>query len=523
MMRHSSYFSDDHETFRQSVRDFVEREITPHADAWEDERAIPRRIWERMGDEGLLGIMFPEELGGAGADVFYALAFLEEIPRSLMGGFVAAVSVQQFIATGAIALHGSDTLKRRYLEPSIRGRMIGSISISEPDIGSDVASLRTAAVRDGDQWVINGAKMWITNGVHGDFNVVACRTTPDGGPAGTSLIIVDRDTPGVTASPIRKIGWHSSDTAEIAFEDARVPAANLIGRENMGFYYIMETFAIERIVAAGSAVGACDVAIEKTLTYMREREAFGRPVAKFQALRHRMADLMTEVEAARQLVYHAAWLHQQGRPATRESAMAKLFATELNKRVADECLQFFGGYGYTDEYPISRFFRDARVSTIVAGTSEIMREIIAKIDIDEVRFPSLEEREPEAASSPAHAAGSEESVAPATTSAAEPTVRSIFESLPGRFRSERYPDWNATFHFTISGAEQETWTVRILDGACEVQPGHLDEADCTVSMKEGTYLGIESGETDPQMAVLMGKVKISHLASMMRFAKCFER
>jgi putative sterol carrier protein len=248
---------------------------------------------------------------------------------------------------------------------------------------------------------------------------------------------------------------------------------------------------------------------------MREREAFGRPIGKFQALRHRMADLMTEIEAARQLVYHAAWLYEQGDQAIRESSMAKLYATELNKRVADECLQFFGGYGYTEEYPISRFFRDARVSTIVAGTSEIMREIIAKTEIDEVRFPSIRDREPEVASPSPPPPGQSESV--------EPTVRALFESLPRRFRADRAAEWTATFHFTITGAEQEEWTVRIDDGRCEVSPGHDVSPSCTVSMKEDTYLSIESGETDPQMAVLMGKVKISNLAAMMKFAKCFDR
>ncbi len=451
MMR-SIYFSEEHEMFRRSVREFVEREITPHAEEWEEQRSIPRAAWERMGSEGFLGIMFPEESGGSDADIFYAVAFLEELPRSLMGGFVAAVTVQQFIATGAILHHGSPELKEKYLRPSIAGQKIGSISISEPDIGSDVASLRTSAVRDGDHWVLNGAKMWITNGVHGDFNVVACRTTTDGGPSGTSLIIVDRGTPGVTATPIRKMGWHSSDTAEISFENARVPAGNLIGRENMGFYYIMETFAIERIVAAATAVGACDVAVEMTLRYMREREAFGRPISRFQALRHRMADLMTELEAARQLVYQAAWLYQQGEQAITESSMAKLYATELNKRVADECLQFFGGYGYTDEYPISRFFRDARVSTIVAGTSEIMREIIAKTGIDEVRFPAIGDREPEAASEAPPSPAAEN--VPGTAPPVELSVKALFESLPGRLREDRPAGWTATFHFTISDAER---------------------------------------------------------------------
>ncbi|MGA7617393.1 MAG: acyl-CoA dehydrogenase family protein [Thermoanaerobaculia bacterium] len=388
----SVYFSEDHETFRRSVRDLVESEITPHAEEWEAAQRIPPEIWRRMGELGFLGIMIPEKWGGSGADVFFALAFLEELPRSRMGGFTAAVTVQQFIATGAILRHGTEEQKRRYLQPSAEGAAVGSISISEPDCGSDVANLRTGATRDGDSWVIDGAKTWITNGVYGDFNVVACRTGPEGA-AGISLIVVDRDTPGVRSSKIRKIGWHSSDTAEITFDHARVPVANLLGRENMGFYYVMETFAIERIAAAATSVGSCDVILEETLRYMGERQAFGKSIDRFQALRHRIADLASELEAARQLVYHAAWLWSRGEQAIRESSMAKLVATELNRRIADECLQFFGGYGYTEEYPISRFFRDARVSTIVAGTSEIMREIIARVVIDRMAFPRIEDLE----------------------------------------------------------------------------------------------------------------------------------
>lgn len=386
----SIYFGEEHESFRRTVRQFLESEVAPYARDWEEARRIPREAFRRMGDLGLLGILFPEELGGTGASIFHALAFLEELPRSLMGGFVAAVSVQQFIATGAIALHGTPEQKRRWLVPSIAGTQVGAIAISEPDTGSDVAAVRTAARRDGDSWVIDGAKTWITNGVEGDFVVVACRTDRDSGAGGLSLIVVEADTPGFSRSRLRKMGWHSSDTGELTFENVRVPLGNLVGGENEGFYLIMETFVLERLVTAATSVGSTRLALEETRKYIFERKAFGRPIGKFQAIRHRLADLHAELEAAAQLVYHAAWLHEKGENPVAEACMAKLLATELSKKTADECLQFFGGFGTVEEYPMERFFRDSRFGTIVAGTSEIMREVIAKAVLDGLAFPRRE-------------------------------------------------------------------------------------------------------------------------------------
>ncbi|MFN7988443.1 MAG: acyl-CoA dehydrogenase family protein [Thermoanaerobaculia bacterium] len=398
----SIYFGEEHESFRRTVRQFLEAEVAPYAREWEESRRIPREVFRRMGDLGLLGILAPEELGGTGASIFHALAFLEELPRSLMGGFVAAVSVQQFIATGAIALHGTPEQKRRWLEPSIAGTKVGAIAISEPDAGSDVAALRTTARRDGDSWVVDGAKTWITNGVEGDFVVVACRTEKDAGAGGLSLIVVEADAPGFSRSKLRKMGWHSSDTGELTFQEVRVPLGNLVGGENEGFYLIMETFVLERLVTAATSVGSTRLALEETRKYVLAREAFGRPIGKFQAIRHRLADLHAEAEAAAQLVYHAAWLHERGENPVAEACMAKLLATELSKKAADECLQFFGGFGTVEEYPMERFFRDARFGTIVAGTSEIMREVIAKAAIDGVTFPRRErEEEGEAAAPPA--------------------------------------------------------------------------------------------------------------------------
>lgn len=383
---HSVYLTEEHKVFRQTVRAFIEAQIAPHADAWEAQRRIPREAWRALGEMGFLGLLPAASEGESEADVFFALIFLEELARSRMGGFSAAVAVQQFIATGAIAHHGTAAQKEKYLRASTAGQAVGALCISEPDAGSDVAAIRTTATLEGDVWIVNGAKTWITNGVYGDFHVVACKTQRDAGARGISLLLVDADTPGVSAAKLNKMGWHASDTAEVVYDQVRVPRSNLIGEENRGFAYIMETFAIERLVTAATALGGCHVAIEDTLRYMAEREAFGRSLNQFQALRHRMADLLVEVAATRHLIYHAGWLHQQRVPAVTESSMAKIKATEVQKRVADECLQFFGGFGYVEEYPIARFYRDARVATIVAGTSEIMREIIARAEIDGASF-----------------------------------------------------------------------------------------------------------------------------------------
>ena len=435
----SIYFGEEHESFRRTVRQYLEAEVAPHARAWEEARRIPREAFRRMGELGFLGILAPEELGGTEGSVFHALAFLEELPRSLMGGFVAAVSVQQFIATGAIALHGTREQKRRWLAPSIAGTKVGAIAISEPDAGSDVAAIRTTARRDGDAWVIDGAKTWITNGVEGDFVVVACKTDRDAGAGGISLIVVEADAPGLTRGRLRKMGWHCSDTAELAFQGVRVPLANLVGGENEGFYLIMETFVLERLVTAATSVGSARFALEETRKYVLSREAFGRPLGKFQALRHRLADLHAELEAAAQLVYHAAWLHERGENPVAEACMAKLLATELSKRTADECVQLFGGFGTVEEYPIERLFRDARFGTIVAGTSEIMREVIAKATIDGVSFPRREAAEAEAdreARSPeppapvtaAFGGPEREAEAPADPFSSDELVPDLFES-----------------------------------------------------------------------------------------------
>ncbi|MEW5764921.1 MAG: acyl-CoA dehydrogenase family protein [Acidobacteriota bacterium] len=516
-------WTSEHEAFRKAVRSFLVKEVAPHAEEWEAAGRIPREIYLRMGDLGFLGITAPEEYGGAGADVLMAVAFLEELPRSRMGGFCASVSVQQFMATAHIAAAGSQALKRRYWEPSIRGAKVGALAITEPDAGSDVASLRTRAVREGDAYVVNGAKTFITNGVSGDFYTMAVRTGGEGAE-GLSLLVVDADTPGVSVSRrLKKMGWHASDTAELAFQDARVPAENLVGEEGRGFELIVGAFALERLCAAAIAVGSADLALEETLAYMKSRTAFGRPLTRFQALTHRLADLAAQLEAARRLTYHCAGLVGEGRPAVTEAAMAKLVATELSVRMADACLQCYGGYGFMEEYPLARFFRDARAATLAGGTSEIMREIVARSLLERAgaqerkaapTAPSSQRREPTMEPS--------ENPAAQTPSAAEPwTVERIARSLPGRLRADKAEGWKSTFHYRLKNSEHPDWTVRIENGACTVEEGLAGSPDCIVEMKEETFLAIETGKMNPQTAFLMGRVRVTNLTEMMQFIKAF--
>jgi len=287
--------------------------------------------------------------------------------------------VQQGRGIRHILRWGSDDLKRRYLAPSLAGRLVGALGVTEPDAGSDIGALRTVARRAGDAFVVNGAKTFVTTAGRGDFVTLAVKTDAAAGAGGISLLVVDLAAPGVrVARRLEKLGWHSSDTAELAFEDVRVPAANLIGQEGMGFHYLMDAVQLERLACAAIAVGSCAVCLERTLAYMKQRSAFGHPLTSFQALTHRLADLAAELEGARALVYHAAWLLERGEGAVRECAMAKLLATELAQRTADDCLQCFGGYGFMEEHALARFVRDARAGTIVAGTSETMRELVAR-------------------------------------------------------------------------------------------------------------------------------------------------
>jgi len=530
----SPYFTADHDTFRDTVRQFLQKEVAPNAEKWEEERRIPKSIWKRMGDLGFLGINFPEAYGGTGADFFYSVVFLEELAHSTMGGFVAAVSVHEYMASEYLYKFAGSDLKKKYLMPAIRGEKIGALAITEPNTGSDVAAIRTRAVRRGEHYIINGSKTFITNGVFGDFVLVAAKTDADAGVGGISLILVERETAGFTARPLHKIGWHSSDTGELHFDDVMVPASNLIGEEDRGFYYIMECFQLERLVGAIGSLGGAYLCMEGTLKYITERQAFGKPLAKFQVIRHALADLKTELEAARCLTYHTAWLHSNRQQVVQEASMAKLLTTELAKKMADTCLQFFGGYGYMDEYLISRMYRDSRVGTIVGGTSEIMREIIARIMIDQVSYRPVREKTASTAAAPKDepkkAASKEPPNAPREEAVkkekAEPlptTAREIILTLPARFQPDRAGDWETLFHFDLSGSGGGQFTVRIKDRTCQVESGLLGQAKCIVKASDNTYRDLELGKANPEVAFMMGKIKISNLAEMMQFTKMFKK
>ena len=378
-MIREKYFTAEHEMFRKTVRTFVEKELAPHADEWEEAGIFPRWVYQRMGELGFLGINFPEEYGGAGLDYWYTVAFAEELTRCRMAGLSMSILVQTDMATPIIAEIGTDEQKRLFLAPGIRGEKIAALGITEPDAGSDVAGIRTKAVKDGDDYIINGYKTYITNGTRADFITLAVRTGAEGF-GGISLVLFPTDTPGFkVVKKLKKLGNNSSDTAEIAFEDCRIPQRFLLGNENHGFYYIMRNFQGERLIGSVAAIAGAQRVLESTIAYCKDRKAFGRPIAKFQVNRHKFVDMATELEAGRQLAYHAVDLFNNKIECTKEISMAKLFCGETAVRVADRCLQLFGGAGYMEEFEISRVYRDTRLITIGGGTSEIMKEIISKL------------------------------------------------------------------------------------------------------------------------------------------------
>ena len=372
-------FQEEHEALLQAVRRFVQKEIVPNTEKWEEAQEIPRSLFRRCGELGFFGLKFPEEYGGQGGDYLAAAVFKEEVARSGCLGVLAALGVHSGVVLPPLYKFGTEEQRRRYLVPGIAGEKVGALAVTEPNAGSDVASLQTTARREGDFYVLNGSKIFITNGVNADFVIVAAKTRPEAGHRGISLFIVDRRTPGFeVGQKLQKAGLHSSDTGYLIFDNCRVPAANLLGEENRGFYMLMEGFQWERLLLALGAVGMAEAALAHALTYARQRVQFGQPIGRFQAVGHRLAEMATRLEMIRNLTYHALWLFHTGQPCLKEVSMAKLAATEIAHQIAGEALQLHGGYGYMREYPIERIWRDTRVATIVAGTSEIMREIIAR-------------------------------------------------------------------------------------------------------------------------------------------------
>lgn len=378
----SIYFNDEHEMLRQTVRRFVESEINPNVEAWEDGRTFPAHdLFKKMGDLGLLGIVYPEEYGGMGLDYWYQVVMLEEVGRAHCAGVPMAIAVQTDMATPALAEFGTPWQKETFLQPAIAGTAVFSIAVSEPNAGSDVAAIQTRAVTDGDDYLINGSKMWITSGTQSDYLTLLARTGDEPGFKGMSLIIVPTDVPGFSVSrKLEKLGNHSSDTAILAFDNVRVPQSHRIGPEGMGFMLQMKQFQKERLAGAVMGVSGMERILRLTIDYCRQRETFGKPLIANQWIQFKICELLTEVEALRQLAYHCTRMLVAGEDMTKEVSMAKLKAGRLAREVADTCLQFHGGMGYVEEYPMARYFRDARLLSIGAGADEVMLGIIAKYE-----------------------------------------------------------------------------------------------------------------------------------------------
>jgi len=380
------YFTEEHQLFRKSFQDFLQKEVVPHIDKWEKTGTIERFIWKKFGDMGYFGLIYPEKFGGLNLDLFYTVIFLEELQKINSGGFAAAMWAHSYLAMTHLNVEGNDEIKQKYLAPSISGDKIGCLCITEPSGGSDVAGMRSTAVKKGDKYILNGSKTFITNGIYSDYLVIAAKTAPAKGNKGMSIFVIDRDTPGISATKLNKLGWRASDTAEIAFDNVEIPVQNLMGEENAGFSYIMQHFALERLIMGVNAHARAEFALEYTINYMSERVAFGKTLDKFQALRHSIADMASELEMCKEFNYTIVKRMINGVYVVKEASMAKLLSTKMADEVINKCLQFLGGYGYMEDYPLARLLRDSRLGPIGGGTSEILREIIAKMVIDKKQY-----------------------------------------------------------------------------------------------------------------------------------------
>ncbi|MDZ4164739.1 MAG: acyl-CoA dehydrogenase family protein [Smithellaceae bacterium] len=374
---YQEYFSEDHQIFRSSVKKFVEREIRPWVDQWEEEESFPVELYHKAGAAGFLGMGYPEEYGGTEADIFMNIVFTEEMIRGGSVGLVAGLGSHS-IGIPPVAKMGTEEQKRRFLTPVLKGEKISALGITEPNAGSDVANIRTRAVREGDFYRVNGAKTFITSGCRANFLTTAVRTGGEGF-RGISLLMIDSSTEGYAVTKkIKKMGWHASDTAEISFTDCLVPGDNLIGEEGAGFYGIMLNFQAERLALAVMAHAVAQLALDESLEYAKRREVFGRPLTGFQVLRHKLVEMASRIEIAREYNYRVAARMEAGLDAVREVSMAKNFACEVCDQVVSEAVQIHGGYGYAREYLVERLYRDSRVLSIGGGTTEIMKEVIGK-------------------------------------------------------------------------------------------------------------------------------------------------
>jgi alkylation response protein AidB-like acyl-CoA dehydrogenase len=371
-------FTDEHDQLRESIRRFVTKELLPHAEEWE-ETTFPDWVFERMGALGFLGLDKPEEYGGQGGDYYTSLVLAEEMANAQCGGLAMGIAVQTDMALPPILAFGTDEQKRDWAAPAIAGTKILCLGITEPDAGSDVAGIKTRAVREGDDYVINGSKTFITNGHRAHAIVLVTKTDPDAGHGGITLFLVPMDLPGVIREKkLEKLGMHASDTALLAFQDVRVPASAMLGGLGKGFYHISWELQGERLIGAAGAVAGAQHVFDRTLAYAKERTAFGREIGHFQVIRHKFAEMATKLETARQMVYTTAWRFQNGEYPVREITIAKLYAARIAVEVADECIQIHGGNGYMKEYGIERAWRDLRLNRIGAGTDEIMLDVIGR-------------------------------------------------------------------------------------------------------------------------------------------------
>ena len=504
----SYYFNEEHESFRQTIRQFLEKEAIPNIDQWELDGKIPREFWKKFGEMGYFGLCFPEQYGGTDLDFFYNVVMCEEISKVFSGGFTITAAVQAFMSTPYIMKHGSEYLKENYLKPAITGEKIGCIGITEPGAGSDAANIQTRANKEGDYYIVNGSKTFITNGIYGQFVILVCKTNPEAGAAGVSLLVLDLDAEGVSKNKLKKLGWHASDTAELHFDNVKVPVKNLLGEEGKGFYYLMGGLQLERLSAGIMGYASCEAMLEYSLKYMNERSAFGRTINKFQVLRHRVAQLAAEIESIKIFTLQTCKMHEDGKYVVKECSMVKLLATELADKCMYQCLQFFGGYGYMEEYKVARAFRDSRIGTIGGGSSEIMREIIAKMVIDDIGYERAE---------------SNVDGQPSTVDSQPLTVDKIFATLPARFKTEKAVGKNLNLEFRF---DSSTYYVLIKDGNLEIQSTddhRPSTVDCLVETDDATYIAVETGKLNPQEAFMTGKIKVSDLMQMMAFGALFKK
>ena len=495
------YLTEEHNLFRKSLRDFLDKEVVPFVDQWEIDQQVPKEIFLKFGEMGFFGLTQEEKYGGSNLDFWYDVIFIEEVSKSNSGGFGASISAHPYLSMSHLKHEASEALKANYLPKAISGEWHGALAITEPHAGSDVAGIKTTAVKDGDEYVINGSKCFITNGVSADYIVVACKTSSTGS-SGISMILVDGNSIGLSKNNLKKLGWKASDTAELAFDNVRVPITNLLGEENKGFYYIMQRFELERLTLALGAIASSEWAIEYTLQYMNERKAFGRTINKFQVLRHRIAQLTAELENVKTFTYHVCKMHADKNYCVKEASMAKLLATELSDKVAYQCLQMFGGYGYMEEYKMARFFRDSRLGTIGGGSSEIMLEIISKMVIDDVSYGQQESR----------------------AKNQDISIDDLFSSLPSRLKKEKANgvelkvlfEFENDLNYLIEIKNQEI-------KSSVIENKNLITYDFLLTTNTQTYIAVETGKLNPQEAFMNGKIQVSDLGKMMQFGSLFKK